>query len=149
MGRRQGAKQVSADSRTAIQALVEAGHSNRFAADHIGVPLGTVARIACRVRSEGTAAARHRPGRPLLVDIRASRRLQLIIRHHLWSLGHVTEDYNLGLALPVSTRTVRLCFHRMCTSNYAAVTQPFLKPAQVRQRLRCVRDKVPWPPSAW
>lgn len=129
--------------------LVEAGDTNRLVADHVSIPLGTVARIACRVRSEGTAAARIRPSRPPLVDGHASRRLQFIILGHLLSsLEQVTEDFHLGLVRPVSSRTVRRCLHRMCPSNYAAVTKPFLTPSQVRHRLQWGPDKVHWPFSA-
>lgn len=108
--------------------LVEAGHTYRIVAGLVGIPLGTVAHIACRASSEGTAAARPRPGRPPLVDFRASHRLQMIIfRHRMWPLDQVMKDFNFGLARPVSTRTVRRCQHGMCTSNYVAVTKPFFE----------------------
>lgn len=47
--------------------LVEAGHTYRIVAGIVGIPLGTVAHIACRASSEGTAAAHPAPGgRPSL-----------------------------------------------------------------------------------
>lgn len=120
MERPKRGKEVPAATRAALAAQVEAGLTNRRVAEALTVPVGTVSKIAVRVRRGMSPYPRHRWGRPRLLDVRggavpAAGGLSELARHRRAAEGAVQPRHASACesthrwALPSSNGAAHLC----------------------------------------
>jgi len=105
----------------------------------------TVWDVIERYKQRGTAENAPRSGRPAALDDRDKRRLVRVPKgERTKALQEITDDYNIGVANPVSSRTVQRALHSKGYYGRVAKKKPLVSEPNRKKRLAWCRMRKEW-----
>jgi len=138
-------KELTDFERGKIVGLHIGGFSIRKISEILKHPKSTVGDIVKKYNEQGLTSTLPRSGRPKILSERDNRQLIKITKNNRnKTLEEITEDFNITLDKPVSSRTVQRTLHQKGYSGCAAKKKPFVSEINRKKRYGWCRMRKKW-----
>jgi transposase len=108
-------------------------------------PKSTVGDVIKKYNEQGLTSAASRSGRPKILTERDNRHLLKIAKDNRNNtLEELTEKFNTGMKISVSSRTIQRTLHKEGYSGHAAKKKPFISEKNRKKRYGWCRMRKNW-----
>lgn len=137
--------ELTSFERGEIVGLSKGGHSVRNISKILDKPKSTVQDVITKYNEENRTDSAPRSGRPPALSERDKRQLGRIVRQNRkQAVEEISEQFNQGLTISVSSRTVQRTLHTMGYYGRTGRKKPLVSEVNRKKRLFWCYDKKNW-----